>query len=120
MMVMQKHQEFSPYRTRKALDMLLADRRNEFRELSEQILKNFAPAIVIENWEEFILCFCIDVSKAFKTWSGKEELLPNSSLSSLTILRQLSRRQTSMNQLAHLLNMAYTIGEEFQVIYKRI
>ncbi len=115
-----KHGEFSPERTRDALDMLLNDRSNEFRELSGQILNNYAPAIKIKNWEEFVLCFCIDVSKAFYTWTGKDELLANSGLHALTILRQLSRRQTSMNQLAHLLNIAYTIAEEFKVIYKRI
>jgi len=120
MMAMQKHEEFSPYRTRKVLDMLLNDRRNEFRELSELILNHLTPESKIKNWDEFVLCFCIDVSKAFKIWSGKDELLPNSALHTLTILRQLSRHRSSMTQLTHSLNMAYTIGEEFKVIYKRI
>jgi len=117
---MQKHEEFSSEITKKALHMLLTDRRNEFRELSDVILNHLPPEVEIKNWEVFILCFCIDVSKAFKTWSGKDELLPNSALHALTILRQLSRSQSSMTQLTHLLNIAYTIGEEFKIIYKRI
>ncbi len=120
MMAMQKHEEFSSEITKKALHMLLTDRRNEFRELSDVILNHLPPEVEIKNWEVFILCFCIDVSKAFKTWSGKDELLPNSALHALTILRQLSRSQSSMTQLTHLLNIAYTIGEEFKIIYKRI
>jgi len=119
-MAMQKHEEFSPDRTRTALDTLLTDRRNEFRELSELILNHLSPESKIKNWDEFVLCFCIDVSKAFKIWSGNDELLPNSALHALTILRQLSRRQTSMTQLTLSPNIAYTIGEEFKVIYKRI
>ncbi len=112
---------FEPARTEKALEMLLTDRKNEFRELAEPLFA-LVPASKgpIKNWEEFILNFCFEVDEAFKTWSGEKELIPNSALKALTILRQLSRDKKSMNQVTHLLNIAFNIAEEFKVIYRRI
>jgi hypothetical protein len=102
-----------------ALNMLYLDRKNEFRELSEILLS--AKALkAMPNWKEFVLNFSLDVEEAFKTWSGKEPLLPSSPQKALTILRQLGRGKTSMNQLAHLLNMSYNISLEFKEIYKRL
>jgi hypothetical protein len=105
---------------KKALDMLLVDRRNEFRELSEVLLKTSKSMEPIPNFEQFILNFCLDVDEAFKTWSGQTELSVNSPQKALTILRQLSRDKTTMNQLAHLLNLSYTIANEFKEIYRRL
>lgn len=107
-------------KVKNALDMLLVDRKNEFKELASSILKNIPSSISIPNWEEFILKFCLDVSDSFETWNGKKPIAPNSDLKALTILRQLGRDKTSMIQLTHLLNIAYDLAEEFKVIYKRI
>ena len=105
---------------KKALDMLLIDRRNEFRELSEVLLKTSKSMEPIPNFEQFILNFCLDVNEAFKTWSGQMDLSINSPQKALTILRQLSRDKNTMNQLAHLLNLSYTLADEFKVIYRRL
>ena len=112
---------FEPARSKKALEMLLNDRKNEFRELAEPLFA-LVPASKgpIKNWEEFILNFCFEVDEAFKTWAGEKELIPNSALKTLNILRQLSRDKKSMNQVTHLLNIAFNIAEEFKVIYRRI
>lgn len=107
-------------RCKKALEMLLIDRRNEFRELAEAIFGKAAGSITIPNWEEFILKTCLEVEEAFDTWSGKSPILPNSDLKALTILRQFGRGKTSMIHLTHLLNVSYTLGVEYKVIYKRI
>ena len=103
----------------RALDMLLIDRKNEFRELSKMILPKTLSQ-PIKNWEQFVLKFCLDVSEAFKTWSGDMKLNPSSPQKALTILRQLSRDKTSMTQLSHLLNISYDLAEEFKVIYRRL
>jgi len=112
---------FEPARSKEALEMLLTDRKNEFRELAEPLFalvpESKGP---IKNWEEFILNFCFEVDVAFKTWSGEKELIPNSALKALNILRQLSRDKKSMNQVTHLLNIAFNIAEEFKIIYRRI
>ena len=103
----------------RALDMLLIDRKNEFRELSKMILPKTLSQ-PIKNWEQFVLKFCLDVNEAFKTWSGDMKLNPSSPQKALTILRQLSRDKTSMTQLSHLLNISYDLAEEFKVIYRRL
>jgi len=120
---MLKHLGFEPQKTRHALDMLLIDRKNEFRELADVIFSNLpsstAPLTDSES-QKFILDFSLDVNEAFKVWSGQERLLQNSSLKALTILRQLSRGQKAMNSLAHLLNISFNLAEEFKVVYNRI
>lgn len=104
----------------RALEMLLIDRRHEFRELSEVLLRTPKSNVQIINSEQFILNFCLDVNEAFKTWSGEMDLLIDSPQRALVILRQLSRDKTKMNQLVHLLNISYTLAEEFKEIYKRL
>ena len=105
---------------KQALDMLLIDRRNEFRELSEVLLKTAKSSGPVPYSEQFVLNFCLDVNDAFKTWSGLLPLTVNSPQKALTILRQLSREKTTMNQLAHLLNISYTLADEFMEIYRRL
>jgi len=122
-MAMLKQLGYEPQKTRHALDMLLIDRKNEFRELAEVIFSNMPSSTTPLNdsdSQKFILDFSLDVNEAFKTWSGQERLLQNSSLKALTILRQLSRGQKAMNSLAHLLNISYNLAEEFKVVYNRI
>ena len=114
-------QKFEKKRMKKALDMLLIDRRNEFRELGASVFPTGSkPITSIENWEEHVLNFCFDVSEAFKCWSGSKEMEVNSAMKALTILRQCSKNKQTMNQMTHLLNIAYNLAEEFKVIYKRI
>jgi len=103
-----------------ALNMLLIDRKNEFHELSEVLLRSTKSMETVPNSEHFVLNFCLDVNDAFKTWSGQMELSTSSPQKALTILRQLSRNKTTMNQLAHLLNLSYTLADEFKEIYRRL
>ena len=106
---------------RQALGMLLVDRKNEFRELAEVLFWNIPPSMnPIPNWEYFVINFSLDVSQEFRIWSGKVKMLQNSDLKALTILRQLSRDQSSMNQVTHLLNIAFDLAEEFKIIYRRL
>lgn len=107
-------------RKKMALDMLLRDRKNEFRELAESIFRGVPASLKVPKWDEHVLKFCLDLDNAFKTWTGQEPLIQNSDLKALTILRQLGRDKTSMVQLSHLLNIAFDIAQEFKVIQKRI
>ncbi len=102
-----------------ALERLLVDRKNEFRELSNMVLPK-TQSEPIKNWEQFVMNFCLDVNEAFKTWSGDMELNSNSTQKALTILRQLSRDKTSMTQLSHLMNISYDLAEQFKEIYRRL
>ena len=118
-MYMLNTEEYHPQKIQQALDILYLDRKNEFRELSEVLLSEKALKS-IPNWKEFVLNFSLDVEDAFKTWSGQSPLAPSSPQKALTLLRQLGHDKTSMNQLAHLLNMSYNISCEFKEIYRRL
>ena len=118
-MYMLNSEEYHPEKIQQALDMLYLDRKNEFRELS-QILLSEKALNAMPNWKEFVLNFSLDVEDAFKTWSGQSRLSTSSPQKALTLLRQLGHDKTSMNQLAHLLNMSYNLSCEFKEIYRRL
>lgn len=121
MTMLERIGSYEKEKSKKALDMLLRDRENEFKELAQVILHRVPGSKVpILNWEQFILCFCLDVSKAFKSWSGEIELEKNSETKALTLLRQLARDKSAMIHLTHLLNIAYDLAEEFKIIYRRL
>ena len=111
--------EYREEKISQTLDMLYIDRKNEFRELSQVLLSEKALK-AMPNWKEFVLNFCLDVEEAFKTWSGQSPLFVSSPQKALTLLRQLGHDKTSMNQLAHLLNLSYNLSVEFKEIYKRL
>ncbi len=112
-----KKEGFEEAKIKQALDMLLVDRKNEFRELSTMILPKTLSE-PIKNWEQFVMNFCLDVNEAFKTWSGQSELNQTSPQKALTILRQLSMNKTAMTQLAHLMNISYDLADQFKEIYR--
>ncbi|BDQ31105.1 MAG: hypothetical protein K5798_09620 [Nitrosopumilus sp.] len=118
-MYMLNAEEYKEEKIQQALDMLYVDRKNEFRELSHVLLSEKALKSM-PNWKEFVLNFSLDVESAFKTWSGRSPLSVKSPQKALTILRQLGHEKTSMNQLAHLLNISYNLSLEFKEIYKRL
>ena len=118
-MYMLNSSEYAEEKIHQALDMLYVDRKNEFRELS-QVLLNEKALKSMSNWKEFVLNFSLDVEEAFKSWAGTNPLLVSSPQKALTILRQLAHDKTSMNQLAHLLNMSYNLSVEFKEIYRRL
>ena len=118
-MYMLNAQDYEEGKIKQALDVLYTDRKNEFRELSQVLLSEKALKSM-SNWKEFVLNFSLDVEDAFKGWSGQVSLSPSSPQKALTILRQLGRNKTSMNQLAHLLNLSYTLSVEFKEIYRRL
>ena len=118
-MYMLNSAEYKEEKIHQALDMLYVDRKNEFRELS-LVLLNEKALQSMSNWKEFVLNFCLDVEESFKTWSGQNPLSTSSPQKALTLLRQLAHDQTSMNQLAHLLNISSNLSAEFKEIYKRL
>jgi len=118
-MYMLNTDEYTEEKIQQALVILYTDRKNEFRELSQMCLgeKNLTE---LPNWKEFILNFCLDVGDSFKTWTGQKPPSVTSPQKALTILRQIGNNMTSMNQLAHALNIAYNLSAEFKEIYKHL
>ena len=117
---MLKKEGLEEEKIKQALDILLETKfRNEFREISTMVLPK-SLSEPIQNWEQFVMNFCLDVNEAFKTWSGYSELTPTSPQKALTILRQLSANKTSMTQLSYLLNISDVLAEQFKEIYRRL
>ena len=105
--------------TKKALEILYTDRKNQFQELAKVIL-NEKSLKHIPNWKEFILNFCIDVELSYMEWSHKIPLSANAPQRTLILVRQIGHNTSSMNQFLHLLNISYNISLEFKEIYKRL
>ncbi len=118
-MYMLNTSRYDEEKVEQALEMLYVDRRNEFRTLSEVLLSEKALESM-PNWREFVLNFSLDVEEAFRTWTGDSPLVPSSPQKALTLLRQLGHNKTSMNELAHLLNLSFNISLEFKEIYRRL
>ena len=117
-MYMLNTEEYTEEKIQQALEILYVDRENEFRELSEVLLTEKAKSM--PNWKEFVLNFCLDVGDSFKTWTGQKPQSATSPQKALTLLKQLGKNVTSMNQLTHLQNISYNLSSEFKEIYKRL
>lgn len=118
-MYMLNTSRYDEEKVEQALEMLYVDRRHEFRTLSEELLSERALKSM-PNWREFVLNFSLDVEEAFRTWTGAAPLVQSSPQKALTLLRQLGHGKTSMNELAHLLNLSFNISLEFKEIYRRL
>lgn len=118
-MYMLRTPEYTEEKIQESLKMLYADRQNEFRTIAEAFLGkdklNQTP-----EWKEFVLNFCLDVEDSFKTWSNQKQPSATSPQKALTILRQIGNGMTSMNQITHILNLAFNISKEFKEIYRRL
>ncbi len=101
----------------KALNMLYADKSNEFNELAHAT----GYPVGIKDWEKIILIFCLDFDDCFKAWS--DEATPsdhNKVHKCMTMMRQLARGKPNMTEVTKLQTIAYRIAEDFKSIYKRI
>jgi len=107
-------------KARKAIEVLLINRRHELRTIAESVLTHIPGQIILSEWSEFILHMCLDVEECFFIWKGDTEPSQNFYFKSFIILKQFSKGKTSMNQLTHFLNLAYSIAQEFRLIYKRV
>ena len=111
--------EYTEEKIHEALKILYTDRKNEFDEMSQVCLgeKNLNE---MPNWKEFILNFCLDLGDSFRTWTGQKPPSGTSPQKALTLLRKVGNGMTSMNNLAHVLNISYNLGMEFKEIYRRL
>jgi len=112
-----RHVGFEEQISKNALELLLIDRNNEFRELASIM----GIPTTGNGWEKIILKFCLDFNDCFKAWAYPNiDLDHNTVHKSMTLIRQLAKGRTTMNELAHLENIAYTLAEEFKAVYKRL
>ena len=101
----------------KALEMLLADKSNEFREIA----KGIGYPTDSENWEWVILDFSLDFSHSFVMWSDLSMPCDHNAIhKSMTQMKQLARGKINMTEVTKLQNIAFRIAEDFKSICKRI
>ncbi len=107
---------YDPTRVRETLNLLLRDRKNEFRELAQTM----NIPLTSEDWEVIILKFCLDFEDCYKVWTDNTE--PDSTKSSkcMTIMRSISKGKKNISDVFHLQDIAYTICTEFHQTYKRV
>lgn len=108
-------------RARKALDMLLVDRKNEFKELSNTM----RIPTTIDGWEDIILKFCLDFGECFKVFTSRQGPYdtPDGHTTihkCMTLMRQLALGKKTVTEFTHVQNIAYSLSEEFKIIYRRI
>ncbi|SMH70395.1 hypothetical protein [Candidatus Nitrosotalea okcheonensis] len=104
-------------RTKRSLDMLLIDRSNEFHELASAIEYSTRH----NNWEGFILKFCLEFNDCFKMWSNRSNHEDHHMVHKcMTIMNQIGHGRSNITQMAKIQNMAYRIAKDFNVIYDRL
>jgi hypothetical protein len=85
-------------KVREALDLLLRDRKNEFRELAGAI----GIPTTSEDWEVIILKFCLDFEECFK------------------IMREMAKGKSQIHELINIQDIAFNLYTEFHHTYDRI
>jgi len=109
-------QDYDEKRAREALNLLLRDRRNEFRELAASLR---IPS-TSDDWEVIVLKFCLDFEDCFTTWTNSEEPDQNKAYKCMTIMREMVRGKNYIHELIHLQDIAYNLYTEFHQTYNRI
>ena len=120
MTILESLRGFDVKKSKESLDMLLTDRSNEFKELAIGI----GIPTSAKNWEEIILKYCLDFHECFhfitKIDGPNDTEGHNQIHQCMTLIKQMARGKTSMIEITHLQNVAYTLAVEFKTIYKRL
>ena len=114
--MLKKLEGYDLHRAQKALEMLVLDRRNEFKELAAAL----RIPVTVDGWESSILKYCMDLNGCFKTWTSQEPEDCTSAQRCMTIIRQIANGKDKMIDVTNLQNVAYSLSEEFKTIYRRI
>ncbi len=103
-------------KVRETLNLLLRDRKNEFRELANSI----GIPTTSEDWEVIILKFCLDFEECFKTWTGGEEPDQMKNSKCMTIMREMAKGKSQIHELINMQDIAFNLYTEFHHTYDRI
>jgi hypothetical protein len=101
-------------RVRETLNLLLRDRKNEFRELADTL----GIPRTSEDWEAIILKFCLDFEECFQIWTDKIEPDALKSSKCMTIMRGIAKGKQNISEVFHIQDIAYTICKDFHETYK--
>ena len=107
---------YDQIKARKALDLLFDQRKNEFKELAE----NLHIPTNSEDWEVIILKFCLDFEECFEIWTGEENPNQTKTYKCMTIMREIAKGKKTVTEISHIENVAYNLYQEFHNIYQRL
>ena len=107
---------YQPDKAKKALDLLLRDRKNEFKEIAGSI----RIPTNSEEWEIIILKFCLDFEECFEIWTGGDQPDQKKTFKCMTIMREIAKGKKSVTEISHIQNVAYNLYQEFHNIYNRL
>ncbi len=103
-------------KVRQALDLLLRDRKNEFRELAGAI----GIPTTAEDWEVIVLKFCLDFEECFKIWTDSEEPDQIKNTKCMTIMREMAKGKKQIHELINVEDIAFNLYTEFHQTYNRL
>ena len=107
---------YDPEKAKKALDLLLRDRNNEFKEIAGSM----GIPTNTEEWEIIILKFCLDFEECFEIWTGSDQPDQTKAFKCMTIMREIAKGKKSITEISHIETVAYNLYQEFHNIYKRV
>ncbi|HXV66913.1 MAG TPA: hypothetical protein VD731_06805 [Nitrosopumilaceae archaeon] len=107
---------FEESKAREAINLLLRDRKNEFKELAASIKIPQSSA----DWEVIVLKFCFDYDECFKIWSSSASPTQTQTQKCMTIMREVAQGKKTVTEISHIQNIAYNLCKEFENIYSRI
>ena len=89
---------YNPEKAKKALDLLLRDRNNEFKEIAGSM----GIPTNTEEWEVIILKFCLDFEECFEIWTGSEQPDQTKAFKCTTIMREIAKGKKSVTEVSHI------------------
>jgi len=108
-------EEMNKVNQKKALELLLRNRGNEFKELAQAL--NFPTT---ENWEQIILQFSLQLNGCYVRWQDEGNTATKPEVyKCFNLMRILSKNQ-KVTDVMKLLDTANKITEDFEIIRKEI
>lgn len=109
-------EDYDSKNARKALDLMLRDKQNEFRELAKALK---IPTTTTEDWETIVLKYCLDFEDCLKIWTDNEEPDSIKNAKCMTIMREISKGKKNFTEIINLENIIQTLFTEFHHTYKQ-
>ncbi|MDH3656898.1 MAG: hypothetical protein OEM77_02025 [Nitrosopumilus sp.] len=96
-----------------ALEMLRVNRRNEFKEIAQEI-----GVETRKNWEQIVLRFSLEINSCFVKWQDNENIKNN--VRSCFIIMQKLVKDHKVSHAIKILDLTNKITEDFETIFKKM
>jgi len=96
-----------------ALEILRANRRNEFKEIAQEI-----GVETRKNWEQIVLRFSLEINGCFVKWQDDENIKNN--VRSCFIIMQKLAKGRKVSHAIKILDLTNKITEDFETVFKKM